>query len=150
MTICKGSLSWKKAAILKTLACPSSKPRRLRKTLHFSPFPATVRSMQMIVVIPVALVREIVLSRATLQLENIALRQQAAVLKRERPRSWLRPFDRMFWVFLSRLRPRWKDALVIVKPETVIGWQWAGMLVFCGLRGFEERHRPSGLNLLRR
>ena len=39
--------------------------------------------MQMIVVILVAFVREIVLSRATLQVENIALRQQVAVLKRE-------------------------------------------------------------------
>ncbi len=36
--------------------------------------------MQAIVVIFVAIVREIVLSRATLQLENIALRQQVAVL----------------------------------------------------------------------
>ncbi len=37
-----------------------------------------------IVMILVAFVREIVLSRATLRLENIALRQQVAVLKRER------------------------------------------------------------------
>ena len=62
----------------------------------------------------VAFVREIVLSRATLQLENIALRQQVAVLKRGRPRPWLGPLDRVFWLFLSRLWPRWKDALVIV------------------------------------
>ncbi len=78
--------------------------------------------MQTIVVILIAFVREIVLSRATLQLENIALRQQVVILKRERPRPWLRPLDRVFWVLISRLWPRWKDALVIVKPETVIGW----------------------------
>ena len=92
--------------------------------------PATVRSTQTIVVILVALVREIVLSRATLQLENIALRQQVAVLKRERPRPWLRPLDRLFWVFLSRPWPGWKDALVIVKPETVIGWHRQGFRLF--------------------
>ncbi len=40
--------------------------------------------MQTIVVILVAFVREFALSRATLQLENIALRQQVAVLNRER------------------------------------------------------------------
>ncbi len=57
--------------------------------------------MQTIVVILVAFVREFVLSRATLQLENIALGQQVAVLKRKRPRPWLRPLDRVFWVFLS-------------------------------------------------
>ena len=51
--------------------------------------------MQTIVAILVAFVREIVLSRATLHLENIALRQQVAVLKRERPRPRLRPLDRV-------------------------------------------------------
>ena len=92
--------------------------------------PATVRSMQTIILILVAFVREIVLSRATLQLENIALRQQVAILTRERPRPWLRPLDRVFWVFLSRLWPRWKDALVIVTPETVIGWHRQGFRLF--------------------
>ncbi len=82
--------------------------------------------MQTIVTILVALVREFALSRATLRLENIALRQQMAVLKRERPRPGLHPLDRVFWVFLSRLWPRWKDALVIVKPETVVAWHRQG------------------------
>ncbi len=86
--------------------------------------------MQTIIVILVAFVREIVLSRATLQLEIIALRQQLAVLRRERPRPRLRPLDRVFWVFLSRLWPRWKDALVIVKPETVVGWHRQGFRLF--------------------
>ena len=86
--------------------------------------------MRTIVMILVALVRETVLSRATLQLENISLRQQLAVLKRERPRPCLRPLDRLFWVFFSRLWPRWKDALVIVKPETVIGWHRQGFRMF--------------------
>ncbi len=76
--------------------------------------------MQTIVMILLAFVREIAMSRATLQLENIALRQQVAVLKRERRQPRLRPLDRVFWVFLSRLWPRWKDALAIVKPETVV------------------------------
>ena len=56
-------------------ACRSSKPHRPRKTWYFSPPPATVRGMRTIVVILVALVREIVPSRATLQVENIVLRQ---------------------------------------------------------------------------
>ncbi len=66
--------------------------------------------MQTIVKILVAFVREIAVSRATVRLENIALRQQVAVLKRERPRPRLHSLDRVFWVFLSRLWPRWKDA----------------------------------------
>ncbi len=86
--------------------------------------------MQTIVMILVAFVREILTSRATLWLENIALRQQVAVLKRERRQPQLRPLDRVFWVFLSRLWPRWKDALVIVKPETVVSWHRQGFRLF--------------------
>ena len=33
---------------------------------------------------------------------------------------WLRLWDRLFWVMLSRLWSCWREALVIVKPETVI------------------------------
>ena len=110
--------------------CRSSKPCRPRKSWHFRPLPATICGMQMIVVILVAFVREIVLSRARLQLENIALRQQVAVLKRDRPRPQLHPLDRVFWVFVSRLWPRWKDALVIVKPETVVGWHRQGFRLY--------------------
>ncbi len=82
--------------------------------------------MQSIVMILVAFVREFALSRATLQLENVALRQQVAVLNRERRQPRLRPIDRVFWAFFSRLWPRWKHALVIVKPETVVGWHRQG------------------------
>ena len=97
--------------------------------------------MQKIVMILVAFVREIVPSRATLRLENIALRQQVAVLKRERPRPRLRPLDRVFWVFLSRLWPRWKDVLVIVKPATVVGWHRQGFRLFWK---WKSRHGKPG------
>ena len=30
--------------------------------------------------------------------------------------------DRAFWIALSRFWPRWKDVLVIVKPDTVVRW----------------------------
>ena len=111
-------------------SCRSSKPHRAQKSWHFSPLPTTVCYMKTIVMILVAFVHEIVLSRATLQLENVALRQQVAVLKRERPRPRLHPLDRVFWVLLFHLWPRWKDALVIVKPETVIGWHRGGFRLF--------------------
>jgi putative transposase len=60
--------------------------------------------------------------RASLVLENLALRQQLAILRRCAPRPRLRPFDRAFWVLLSRRWSRWADALAIVKPATVIAW----------------------------
>jgi hypothetical protein len=55
-------------------------------------------------------------------LEILALRQQVAVLKRKRPRPSLNRLDRFFWTTLRHIWPRWSDVLVIVKPETVVGW----------------------------
>ena len=63
-----------------------------------------------------------------LQLELLALRHQLATMKRISPRPSLRPSDRLLWVLFSRLLPNWRDVLVIVKPETVIGWHQKG---FC-------------------
>jgi putative transposase len=62
-------------------------------------------------------------SRADLQLENLALRHQLAVLRRGSKRPRLRPSDRIFWAWLSRSWSGWRDALVIVRPETVIAWR---------------------------
>jgi len=59
-------------------------------------------------------------SRADVSFEVFALRQQVAVLKRKRPRPTVNRLDRLFWVVLRRLWSRWKDALVIVKPDTVV------------------------------
>src|SRR5687767_5385025 len=38
------------------------------------------------------------------------------------PRPSLRPTDRLFWVWLSKIWIGWREALIIVKPETVIAW----------------------------
>ncbi len=61
-------------------------------------------------------------NRSELALENLALGQQLTVLKRQRRQPKLRKLDRFFWVLLSRSWNRWKDTLVIVKPETVLRW----------------------------
>ena len=55
-------------------------------------------------------------------LEVLALRQQLAELKRKRPRPALKGLDRLFWTSLRRTWPRWSEILLIVKPETVVGW----------------------------
>ena len=80
--------------------------------------------------IVLAMVREAFLSRAALHLENLALRQQLAALDRKGARPSLRMADRLFWVVLSRLWSGWRDILVIVKPETVIGWHRKGFRRF--------------------
>ena len=57
-----------------------------------------------------------------LVLENLALRQQLAVLQRSVKRPRLRPRDRAFWVVLSRVWSNCRSALTIVKPDTVVRW----------------------------
>ena len=60
-------------------------------------------------------------SRASLQLEVIALRHQLAVFQRnQRTPIRLSRLDRAFWVMFYRLWPSCLDAIVMVKPETVI------------------------------
>ena len=58
-----------------------------------------------------------------LALENLALRHQLAVYKRLAPRPKLRPADRLFWAGLARVWTGWRQALVIVSPDTVLRWQ---------------------------
>ena len=65
-------------------------------------------------------------THADLELEILALRQQLAVYQHKEPRPKLSRSDRLFWVILSRIWPRWRDALMIVRPETVIRWHQQG------------------------
>jgi len=70
--------------------------------------------------------RSIFQSRNDLILENLALRQQLAALKRKSPRPRLCLLDRFFWVWLRRIWSRWRGSLVIVRPETVVRWHREG------------------------
>ncbi|MDJ0766888.1 MAG: hypothetical protein QNJ97_28195, partial [Myxococcota bacterium] len=69
-------------------------------------------------------------TKRELALENLALRQQLAVMKRSTKRAKLTNADRAFWVALKKIWPQWSNALVIVKPETVIGWHRKGFKLF--------------------
>lgn len=66
----------------------------------------------------------------SLIMENLALRQQLVVMKRTSKRPQLQPKDRLFWVLLSRLWCRWREVLIIVKPDTVVRWHRQGLRLF--------------------
>ena len=76
-------------------------------------------------------------------LEILALRQQVAVLKRKRPRPSLNCLDRFFWTTLRHIWPRWSDVLIIVKPETVVGWHRAGFRLYWRWRSRRRGGRPK-------
>jgi putative transposase len=85
--------------------------------------------------------------------ENLALRQQLAVYKRKRRRPTLTQWDRVFWVGLSQVWSRWRNALIFVQPDTVVRWQrerfrrfWARLSTRNGAR----RGRPALATEVRR
>ncbi len=68
----------------------------------------------------VLFLRTLLRDRAELAMENLALRQQLAILEQTAKRPQLRKRDRIFWVWLSRLWAGWRTVLVIVQPDTVV------------------------------
>ena len=67
-------------------------------------------------------------------MEVLALCQQVAVLKRKRRRLVLSRLERLFWIMLRSVWPRWSEnVLAIVKPATVIAWH--------------QRHRSSHIEI---
>ena len=71
-------------------------------------------------------------------LENLALRQQLAVLTRTVAHPRLRWRDRLFWILLAKGWREWRTALMVVQPETVLRWhrQWLR-------RRWAQRSRPK-------
>jgi len=62
---------------------------------------------------PLAFLRGLFASRASLVAENLAFRQQLLVLQRSVKRPKLRKCDRVFWSWLSRLWTNWPFALAL-------------------------------------
>src|SRR5215471_12355373 len=69
-------------------------------------------------------------SRTALQLENLAVRHQLGVLQRSVRRPKLIPADRLWWAWLSQVWVDWRSSLLMVKPETVLGWRRKGFRMF--------------------
>src|SRR5664279_4890628 len=70
-------------------------------------------------------------SRASLKLELVALRHQVIVLRRQRPGQLrLLSTDRLLWVWLYRVWPQVLNAMVLVKPATVVQWHREGFRLY--------------------
>jgi hypothetical protein len=98
--------------------------------------------VELILALPAAL-RVFLRSRGDTALEVLAFRQQVTVLKRKRPRPPSNSFDRLFWTTLSHMWTRWRNVLVIVKPETVVGWHRAGFRSYWRWRSRRRQGRPK-------
>src|SRR5260370_11621405 len=80
-------------------------------------------------------------TRSDLALENLALRQQLALLHRRSKRAQCGRVDRAFWVWLSKRWAGGREALHLVRPETVIRWHRQGFRAFWTWKS--RRGRPG-------
>jgi hypothetical protein len=67
---------------------------------------------------------------AAIALENVALRHRLMVLQRSARRPHLVRWDRILWVWLSRVWNGWRSTLVIVQPATVLAWYRQGFWLY--------------------
>jgi transposase InsO family protein len=88
------------------------------------------------------IIRLLLANRSALIAENLALRQQLAVVSRTAKRPRLRQRDRIFWVWISKLWRGWRSALVVVKPDTVVRWHRHGFRLYWRWKS-KNRGRPS-------
>ncbi len=65
-------------------------------------------------------------SRRQLTLENLALRQQLAMLKTSVKRPQALPADRLFWILFSKYVNGWRSMLHALHPDTVVRWHRQG------------------------
>jgi putative transposase len=68
------------------------------------------------------MVADLTRSKAELLAENALLRQQLIVLRRQIKRPVYKKTDRLLLVLLARMVRCWKQALIIVQPETLLRW----------------------------
>src|SRR5258708_27953274 len=83
-------------------------------------------------------------ARATLEAENLVLRQQVNVLRRRTPkRPHLNNTDRFLFVWLYRWSPSVLEVVAIVRPETIIRWHRAWFRAYWRWRSRNRVGRPK-------
>jgi len=63
---------------------------------------------------------------ANLTTKNLALQQQLIVMNRSIKRPQIKTKDRLFWIILYLFWNNWQNSLIVLKPETVVGWHKKG------------------------
>ena len=85
---------------------------------------------------------DLVRSRSALVAENALLRQQLIVLARSGKRPHLTRTDRALLVLLAGRVRAWRQALLIVRPETLLRWHRAGFRLFWRWKSVPRSRQP--------
>ena len=86
--------------------------------------------------------------KSELLLENALLRQQLVILHRQLKQPRLTRRDRLSLLLLASRLAHWKEALLILKPDTVVRWHRQGFQLFWSLKSHARVGRPPLSNEL--
>src|SRR5436309_10755635 len=93
--------------------------------------------------LPLATLTDLGKSKSQLIAENALLRQQLIVLRRQVKRPPITRTDRILLVLLARLVRTWKQALIIVQPDTLLRWHRELFRLYWKRRSKASSHQPK-------
>ena len=84
------------------------------------------------------------LTRTNKQLiaENALLRQQLIVLNRQVKRPNFKPLDKFRLVILASLVHNWRNALLILQPDTILKWHRQGFKLIWKIKSKPKKRGP--------
>ncbi len=88
-------------------------------------------------------VADLARSKPQLVAENLLLRQQLIVLNRSVKRPRCTSAERCLFVLLASKLQRWKEALLIIKPETVLRWHRQGFRLLWKQKSYARSREPK-------
>jgi hypothetical protein len=80
-------------------------------------------------------------SQRQLILENLALKQQVALLRQSVKRPRATAVDKIFWILFSRRVDDWRQILYSLHPDTVVRWYRQGFRLYWRWRS--RGHKPG-------
>ena len=78
----------------------------------------------------IAFLGSLLKSERQLRLENLALRQQVAMLQQSVKRPRVSAVDKIFWILFSRYVDGWRQVLHSLHPDTVVRWHRQGFRLY--------------------
>jgi len=94
----------------------------------------------------VGLLRDLTRSRDQLIAENALLRQQLIVASRKVKRPEFKPHERGLMVLLASIVRGWRDAVLLVKPETILRWHREGFRLFWKSKSQQRKPAKSKIS----
>jgi hypothetical protein len=89
------------------------------------------------------ILNDVTRSKPQLLAENALLRQQLIVINRQVKKPKFTALDRLLLVGLASKVQTWKQALLIVKPDTLLHWHRQGFKLFWKFKSRTKKAKPK-------